>query len=294
MTILCIGEMMVEVAARADGAARIGFGGDTFNTAVYLARCGHATSYLTVFGDDPWSATARAVLNSEGIGDADCPTARDETMGLYAIRTDASGERSFTYWRQNAPARGLFGRWYSDSVGARLQSARLIYLTGITLWLYDDQSLRNLFALIGTARAAGVCVAFDGNYRPRLWGRDRTAARAVYETMLRQTDICLATAEDEQALWDDACAEDSASRLLALGIGEVVVKAGEKGAFIGDGTWIGTVPDPNPVDTTAAGDSFNAAYLGARLSGLPARDAAVAGNDLAARVIRHPGALLPK
>jgi len=294
MGVLCLGEMMVEVAARPDGTARMGFGGDTFNTAVYLTRLGQPTGYLTAFGDDPWSALARAALAEEGVSDAACPTAPGETMGLYAIRTDAAGERTFTYWRQNAPARGLFGPWYGPAVEDCLLSATLVYLSGITLWLYDAPSSDRLFALLAKARAAGVRVAFDGNYRPRLWGADRGAARAAYARMLRLTDICLATDEDERALWDDASATDSLARLRDWGVAEVVVKSGPKGALLTSGIWVPTTPDPAPVDTTAAGDSFNAAYLAARLSGQPPEAAAAAGNALAAKVIRHPGALMPR
>lgn len=294
MTVLCLGEMMVEVAARPDGTARLGFGGDTFNTAVYLARLGHPTGYLTAFGDDPYSAMARAALAEEGVSDAGCPTATGATLGLYAIRTDGRGERTFTYWRQNAPARGLFGPWFSDGVEARLMQAGLVYLSGITLWLYDAPALDRLFALLAKARGAGAKVAFDGNYRPRLWGADRGATRAVYDRMLRLTDICLATADDEQALWDDASPSQTVARLQRAGVAEVVVKSGPDGALLGTGEWVATTPDPSPVDTTAAGDSFNAAYLAARLSGASAAQAAAAGNALAAKVIRHPGALMPR
>lgn len=294
MGVLCIGEMMVEVAAAPDGSARMGFGGHTLNTAVYLARLGQPTGYLTAFSDDPWSAMARAALAEECVSDAGCPTAAGGTMGLYASRTDGRGERTFTYWRQNAPARGLFGQWFSGEVEARMLEARLIFLSGITLWLYDPPSLDRLFALLDRARAGGATVAFDGNYRPRLWGEDRSLAQEAYARMLRATDICPATADDEQALWDDASAEESIARLQRMGAVEVVVKVGSEGALTGSGAWVRTVPDPAPVDTTAAGDSFNAAYLAARLSGSTQHAAAAAGNALAAKVIRHPGALMQR
>jgi 2-dehydro-3-deoxygluconokinase len=49
-----------------------------------------------------------------------------------------------------------------------------------------------------------------------------------------------------------------------------------------------------PVDTTAAGDSFNAGYLAARINGAMPRDAAAAGHRLAGAVIMAPGAVIPK
>jgi 2-dehydro-3-deoxygluconokinase len=292
--VLCIGELMVELSCRPDGTARIGFGGDTFNTAAYLSRLGQPTAYLSAFGDDPWSDDARALLLAEGVDDSACPVVAGRTMGLYAIRTAASGERSFTYWRDSAPVRDLFGTAYSPVVEAAILSARLIYLSGVTLWLYDTAGLDRLFGLLAQARQAGATVAFDGNYRPRLWGTDRTRTQDIYARMLALTDICLATYDDEAALWDDTDPKASLARLGGAGIPEVVVKCGAEGAWISPHTRVATIVIARPVDTTAAGDSFNAAYLSARLGGLPPAHAAEAGNRLAGVVVTQPGALIPR
>ena len=293
MTVLCIGEFMVELSQAADGTVRLGFGGDTLNTAVYLSRLGRPTSYLTALGDDPFSAEARALMDSEGVNHSSTPTAPGRTMGLYAIRTSPTGERSFTYWRDRSPARDLFGALFSDEVEQAILSARLVYLSGISLWLYDGPSRDRLFSLLSEARSRGAQVAFDGNYRPRLWGSDPVPTRVVYARMQTLTDICLATADDEAALWGDTSAETTHARLTATGIPEVVVKCGPEGALIAPGNRIATEANPRPLDTTAAGDSFNAGYLAARLSGQTPAMAAAASNRLAGRVIAHPGALIP-
>jgi 2-dehydro-3-deoxygluconokinase len=294
MTVLCVGEMMIELSRAPDGALRMGFGGDTFNTAVYLARLGQPAAYLTAFGDDPWSAEARGLLRAEGVDDSACPTAAGRTMGLYAIRTTAAGERSFTYWRDSAPARDLFLPPLADGACTAIRSARLIYLSGITLWLYDAAGRERLFAALAAARRQGARVAFDGNYRPRLWGPDPRQARPVFAAMLEMTDICLASDADEALLWGDAGPAATLDRLTRAGVGEVVVKCGAEGALLTGGTAVPTAANPAPVDTTAAGDSFNAAYLAARLAGHDPRAAAAAGHRLAGRVIAHPGALIPR
>lgn len=294
MTVLCIGEFMVELSQAPDGAARVGFGGDTLNTAVYLSRLAQPTAYLTALGDDPFSAEARALMDGEGVDHSASPTAPGRTMGLYAIRTSPEGERSFTYWRDRSPARDLFGTLFTDRVRQTILSARLVYLSGISLWLYDPPGRDRLFSVISEARSRGAQVAFDGNFRPRLWGPDLAATRAVYARMLALTDICLATADDEAALWGDTDAEATHTRLVGSGIPEVVVKCGPEGALVAPGRLVATEANPRPVDTTAAGDSFNAGYLAARLSGRAPDLAAQAGNRLAGRVIAHPGALIPR
>jgi len=294
MTVVCIGELMAELSLDNDGTARMGFGGDTFNTAAYLSRLGQPTSYLTVFGDDPWSFEARMLVAAEGVDDSASPVATGRTLGLYAIRTSAGGERDFTYWREAAPARGLFGDFFSDRVAQAVLSAQVIYLSGITLWLYDAASLDRLFGLLKNARALGAKIAFDGNYRSRLWGPDPAQARRVYARMLALTDICLATFDDEEMLWGDEEPAASYRRLIAMGASEVVVKCGPDGAMIASTRSIPTRRNTGPVDTTAAGDSFNAAYLTARLLGQDQALAAQAGNRLAGQVIAHRGALIPR
>lgn len=294
MTVLCIGEMMVELSRGPDGAARFGFGGDTFNTAAYLSRLGQPTAYLSAFGDDPWSTEARTLMQAEAVDHSACPTVSGRTIGLYAIQTADNGERSFTYWRDSAPVRDLFGSAFSPQVEAAIRSARLIYLSGITLWLYNPAGLDRLFSLLAGARQTGAKVAFDGNYRPRLWGHDRLPTQGVFARMLALTDICLATDDDEAALWDDVDPVSTHARLTAAGVKDVIVKCGAKGALIAPGVLISTKAILAPIDTTAAGDSFNAAYLAARLSGQTRAAAAAAGNRLAGHVIAHQGALLTK
>lgn len=291
--ILSIGEMMLELSRAPDGTLSSAFGGDTYNTAVYLSRLGQATGYVSALGDDPWSDEARACLKREGVDDSLVMTAAGRTIGLYAIRTTPDGERSFTYWRDSAPARDLFGALHSPAIDAALRSAQLIYLSGISLWLFGQAGRSRLLAALRQARMAGARVAFDGNFRPRLWGKDMEAARKAYAATLALTDMCLATAEDEALLWGDGSAEETRRRLSGIGIAEVVVKMGVAGALAGPGTHVPTTPLARPVDTTAAGDSFNAAYLDARLRGLAPEDAAAAGNRLALRVISYPGAIIP-
>lgn len=291
---LCIGEMMVELSQESEGRFRCGYGGDTFNTAVYLSRLGQPTSYLSAFGDDPWSTEARCALRDEKVDDSACPTAAAQTIGLYAIRTTSDGERSFTYWRDSSPARNLFGYLFSEQVLQTILQAKLIYLSGISLWLYDAPSLDKLFSVLAQARASGTLVAFDGNYRQRLWGDDAEKTRAVYARMFDMTDICLATHDDEALLWSDANPVASHERLSSHGIPEVIVKAGPEGAWIAPTVLVETRPNPRPRDTTAAGDSFNAAYLAARLAGRSPRIAANEGNRLAGHVINYPGAIMPQ
>jgi 2-dehydro-3-deoxygluconokinase len=300
--VVALGECMVELTRGPDGRYGLAFGGDTFNTSVYLARAGAAVAYATRLGDDPYSAGIRDLARREGIDVGLVGTATGRMPGLYLIEIDGSGERSFWYWRDRSPARELLdpGAPGAETVLAALAQAPAVYLSGVTLSLYSPAALDRLAAALVDARANGGLVVMDSNFRPRGWAGDVARARATFERFWCLADVALPTFDDEQALWGDASPQATLARLAALGVGEIAVKVGAAGAHVAlAGTTTGTVlhvPCPavvTPVDTTAAGDAFNAAYLAARLAGASPAAAALAGHRLAAVVIAHRGAIVP-
>jgi 2-dehydro-3-deoxygluconokinase len=136
----------------------------------------------------------------------------------------------------------------------------------------------------------------DGNYRPRGWQNDPDKARDVLRRFWVLSDLALPTFDDEALLWGDADATATIARLRALGLREVAVKLGHDGALVATQGVPIAVPVPAhiaPVDTTGAGDSFNAAYLAARMQGRSPAVAARDGNRLAGVVIQHRGAVVP-
>jgi len=293
-----IGECMIELSPRQGGLFGLGFGGDTLNTAVYMARLGIKVDYLTALGDCPFSDQMLATWQAEGVGTAEVRRLPGRVPGLYLIQTDSAGERRFSYWRDRAPARELFQLPDTDALLATIESAYdLVYLSGISLSLYGDDGRAKLTQALDALRRRGGRVAFDSNYRPRNWP-DVATARDTMAELLRRSDIALVSADDERALWGDPDTTTTAKRIQALGVGEVVVKsAGDSAVLLVKGARAATVPperDVKPVDSTAAGDSFNAAYLAARLADAPPLDSARSGHRLAAAVIQHPGAVIPR
>ena len=295
--VICVGEVMVELSRGNDGRYGQSFGGDTFNTAVYLARAGIPAAYATAMGDDPYSDALMALATAEGVNGDLIRRVPGRMPGLYLIETDAKGERKFYYWRETSPARELFELPNWASVAETLLSARLVYFSGVTLSLYSNTGIGRFLAALELARKQGVKVAFDGNFRPRGWKGDVVRTRAVFAEALKRVDIALPTFEDEAMLWGDTNPEATVERLQAFGIGEIVVKNGSSTALVADKNGREHVPVPEvvePIDTTAAGDSFNAAYLAARLNGEAPVAAAAAAHGLAGQVIRHRGAIMPR
>ncbi len=295
--VIAIGEVMVEMARGSDGRFGMACGGDTFNTAVYLARAGIDVSYATALGDDPYSDGILSLAAAEGVKTELVLRAPGRQPGVYLIETDPKGERRFYYWRENSPARDLFELPDWGRIAETLLTARLIFFSGITLSLYSNVGLGRFLAVIEMARKQGVRIAFDGNFRPRGWKGDLARTRTVFLEALKRCDIALPTYDDEAVLWGDPSPEATVERLQAFGIAEIVVKNGPNSALIASGGRQEFIPVEEvvkPVDTTAAGDSFNAGYMAARLSGENPATAAAAGHRLAAEKIRHRGAIMPR
>ena len=298
--VISIGECMVELARGGDGRFGLGYGGDTFNTAIYLARAGVGVAYATLLGDDPYSQGVLDLARAENVATDLIGIVPGRNAGLYMIETSMAGERIFHYWRDRAPARELFCGESAFAVASAMNDARLIYLSGITLSLYDAHALDALEAALRAAKICGARVAIDGNFRPRGWGADdagRDRARQTFERFFRLADLALPTFDDEQALWGDATIEATVTRLQSWGIAEIAVKRGRDGALIASDGVVKTVPvvaEVKAIDTTAAGDSFNAAYLAARLRGSAPDSAAREGHVLAGAKIAHRGAIMPR
>lgn len=284
---------MIELREEADGRLSRGYGGDTFNTAVYLARLGTRTDYITALGDDSWSDELIAAWNAEGVGTERVLRLPGKLPGLYIIQTDSKGERRFSYWRETAAARLLFQASEAESVINAIDTYDLVYLSGISLSLYGDDGRKRLFDVLRDARSKGRRVAFDTNFRPRGWP-DPDIARAAFRQAFEHADIILASTEDLDLLFGSSGVDE----LLAFpNRAEIVLKFPDLTCRVlsqGEDIVVPGKPADDVVDTTAAGDSFAAAYLNARLSNESPQSAAAAGHRLAGQVVRYRGAIIPR
>lgn len=295
--IATIGECMIELRHSDAQTLKLGFGGDTLNTAVYLTRLGMAVDYVTALGDDRYSDEMVSAWQAEGVGTGLVARLPGRLPGLYIIRTDDRGERTFTYFRSAAAAKDMLRDGRDREVARRLAGHACVYLSGVTLSILDVAQRERLLDLLTGLRAGGARIAFDGNYRPVGWSSAEDA-RQWMTAVLRHCDIALPTLDDEQRLFGDADAGACIGRLRGLGVREIAIKMGAAGAIVAQGeeipTTVPAVAVEKVVDTTAAGDSFNAGYLSARLAGRDPGAAGTLGNRLAAAVIQHPGAIIPR
>jgi 2-dehydro-3-deoxygluconokinase len=291
--VAAIGECMIELCEHPDGRITRAFGGDTLNTAVYLARLGVPVDYITALGDDPWSDEMLSAWQAEGVGTGTVIRLPGRLPGLYIVQTDQHGERRFSYWRERAPARDLFALPQTRCLCSGLAQYAHIYVSGVSLSLYGNAGRAVLFAALSEARTGGAKIVFDANFRARGWP-DGDEARTAYATVLRLVDILFASVEDLSQLFGP----DWQSKLdQHWQHAEIVLKLEHPACrikFGGETLEIAAEMVPQVVDTTAAGDSFAAAYLGARLEGYAPPAAARAGHVLARTVVQHRGAIIPR
>jgi len=295
MRFLAIGECMAELAPTdKEGDYHLGFAGDTFNTAWYLAQCAPQleVSFLSAVGDDAISAKMTAFMRDTGVGDQYVRTIPGRTVGLYLISLER-GERSFSYWRGQSAARGL-----ADSpkvLGDAMAMADVIYFSGITLAILPPESRATLLNALRDARAAGRTIAFDPNLRPKLWASTTEMTQEITRGAA-VSDIVLPSFEDEARWFNDADPKDTAKRYQQTGANIVVVKNGSKPVYYCEDTVAGELsvtPVKNLVDTTAAGDSFNAGFFASYAIGGTLPNGVKFACALSRAVVQHRGALVP-
>ncbi|WPY96215.1 sugar kinase (plasmid) [Limimaricola variabilis] len=296
--VLFVGEPMIELSVPEDrDTARLGVAGDVLNAAIYMRRAlppPARIELVTALGQDRFSDRIEAFMRAHGVG---CDRVRrdpERGPGLYAIETDAAGERSFAYWRDASAARRMFGADDAPDFSA-LDGASHVFLSAITLAILTPAIRAALLNRLEEMRAEGVTICFDSNYRPRLW-ESVEAARASVARAWSITDIGFPSIDDEMALFGESEAE-ATRRLRGYGMSLCVLKRGAEGPLLLAPRQAGPAPDyaraDRVVDTTGAGDAFDGTFLGAWLGWRGTREALRRAHEMASRVVAAPGAILP-
>jgi 2-dehydro-3-deoxygluconokinase len=293
--IICIGECMVEFYDADDGSWHRGFAGDTLNVAWVLRALFNEQiqiDYLTRVGSDQVSQDMLDFFESMGIGADFIQTDLDRTVGVYTISLDGSGERSFSYWRGESAAKRLASDL--SLLSAAVRKTDMIYLSGITAAIVDSKGRKNIMSCLKAAKANGSLIAYDPNYRKKLWSSWDSMQEFTSE-ITKLADIMLPTFGDEVDAFFDESKEDTFSRLSSRGCSEIVIKDGVNPTevmFSGDKLKIEVSCAQTPIDTTGAGDSFNGAYLAARLHGHNIRTSVQRAQRVSSYVVMNRGALV--
>ncbi|MHC6647277.1 sugar kinase [Alteromonas sp. HB246098] len=292
-----IGECMAELK-KVNGVLEEGFAGDTFNSAVYLKRTfPQLDSYfVSAVGSDALSKEMLDFAQSETINTRFLFTHPDKHIGLYKIYTDADGERSFTYWRNDSAAKCLMSQ-LTDDDKASMTALDLVLFSGISLAILNTEDLPKFWRLLATLKESGTKIVFDMNHRPALW-KGRDDATALYEKAFEIADVALPGLEDFNFLYGFETVEEIINFLAPFSFKQLVIKNGASAVTLvdenGEVSEVGLTPVTNVVDTTSAGDAFNGVFLGAYLTGESPEACVNKAAKCAGFVIQHPGAIVDK
>jgi len=294
-----IGECMIELQEVEPGVTKQTFGGDTLNTAMYMARLSRyfpvKVDYVTALGLDNFSDRMVAFWEAEGVGSDLVLRQEGESPGLYYIQLDDDGERHFSYWRSESAAKKCFEYDKSEEILTRLGDYDAIYLSGISIAILTSTSRARLYKRLAQLAESNTKIYFDYNYRPHLW---KTTAEGIeaYEAILSWCDTVFVGLDELAALHDVATTEAGHKFLAGNGVRESVIRSGAEFCSIQVGHQYFDIPPEKVtkvVDTTAAGDSFSGAYMLARNTGCTVGKAARVAHRMAAYVIGHKGAVAP-
>jgi len=291
--LLCMGEPMLEfnqLPPNSDGSQQYleGHGGDTSNAAIAAARQGASVGMIAAVGQDMPGDSFIRLWNREGV-DTSCVVRSDRAQtGVYFVTHDAQGHH-FLHYRTGSAA-AMYG--VSDVPAAAIAAARMLYVSGISQGI-SASACDAVFAAIEVAKRHGVSVAYDTNYRPRLWPPARAAA--VMHAAMRSVDYALPGIEDVRTLTGLTEPEAMLDFYLRLGARAVILKMGEAGAWVATAKRRTLVPafPVKAVDATGAGDTFCGSFLARILAGDAVEDAARYASVAAALKCTGYGAVGP-
>lgn len=246
----------MEFNQQSSGLFAAAAGGDTSNVAVAAARQGIPAGYLSAIGQDAGGDALMRLWAEEGVDTAWVRRDALHPTGVYFVTHGPAGH-DFAYYRTGSAASHYAS---VDVPEDAVRAAGILYASGISQGI-SASAADAVFHAIGVARAAGVGVAYDTNYRPRLWPARRAAA--VIHAAIAQANIALPGLDDAMALTGLDDPDAIADFYLRLGPRVVVLKMGARGTLLAtpdDRERVAPFPC-TPVDATGAGDTFGGAFL---------------------------------
>jgi len=283
-----IGECLVEFSDLGEGQYQVGYSGDVLNALAAAGRLGLRTGLLTALGDDPFLPGLLEVLETEGIDRSRVPVLEDKPNGIYFIHLDESGIRRFHFVRNTSAARETFTCQDLSTLIDFARSARALLFSSIPLAVMKD---REKFLELLHAIKGETILAFDLNVRRRLWDDVRDLI-GPFEELAPLLDVLFVTDEDDEILFGQRPAVEAIEDYVRRGFRQIVFRRGGAPTLVKNESESFGVPVPHVshiVDTTGAGDAFNAGFIAAMLRQHASFECAAMGNAAAAASLESRG-----
>lgn len=292
--IVALGEPLLEFNALETGGLRdvrkyeVGWGGDTSNYSIAARRLGGDVGYICRIGDDEFGKVLLDLWQREGVDSNHVIVEENGYTGIYFISRQGD-DHEFTYYRQNSAASHFS---MADVPADYIRQAKIFHTSGISQAI--SASCREaIFHAIDLAKEGDTLISYDPNVRFALW-KPELGRRIIWET-IRQADLVMPSLEDARLLTELTEPRAIVQELLASGPKVVALKLGGEGALVANQDIIEHVPPfkVDVVDTTGAGDTFDAAFAVRYLAGHDLIECAIFANAAASLVAAGMGAVLP-
>jgi 2-dehydro-3-deoxygluconokinase len=288
LDLIGIGECLVEFSDIGSGQYQIGYSGDVLNALAAAGRLGLSTGLLSAIGDDPFTDGLRHIFDIERLDLSHAPVLEGKPNGVYFLSIDAMSLPTFHFLRQNSAAREMFNCQSLDSLIAYVRSARALLFSSIPLAVIKDRD--KLFELLRAVRGETI-LAFDLNIRRVLWN-DLNELGGLLGELAPMIDVLFITNEDDTILFGPRHASETLTEYVQRGFRQVVIRRGGAPTLVHSNGENFEVPVPhvqNIVDTTGAGDAFDAGYIAAMLRNHHAYECTSMGNATAAVSLESRG-----
>lgn len=299
LDIVGIGEVLIDFIATEPvsyieaSTFRKFFGGAPMNTLIGAVRLGLAVGAVTVVGDDPFGYFLLKELERNGVDVSRVKVKRDvRTTLAFVVNDPETGERMFIFYRSPWVKRTSVDSLSPEDIDCDyISSAKILHVSGFALSV--NPSRKAILDAAVCAKKRGVKVSFDPTLRLDVWRSEKTI-KAVYGKVLRLSDIAMFSREEAEFTFGTSEPERAADKALRYGVEIVGIKLGERGAFVKtkDGRKVyAPAFKVKPVDTTGAGDGWNAGLLLGVIKGWDLEKCVKIANAVGAFVVTKHGAI---
>tara|TARA_X000000368_G_C23000350_1_gene698672 strand:- start:650 stop:1546 length:897 start_codon:yes stop_codon:yes gene_type:complete len=291
--ICSIGECMIELSNSKKNLYSQSIAGDTLNFLSYLENKIFDTSYLTAIGTSEVSKRTLTFIKNKKIKLNLIFQINKHELGLYLIENSIRGEKIFYYWRDNSAARFFFNNHDITKYFTKLKKFDYIYFSGITLSLFESKKIDNFVILLNLLKKKNTKIVFDLNIRIRRWSKPKL--NSYFSKILPFVDILFCSGEDLK-LWKGENNSKTFNNLIhKYDINHGIYRNNAKlnYSFYKDKKYlIKNKIVHKVVDTSGAGDGYNAAYLSNFIKFNDVQKALKVASEIGTKIVMKKGAIV--
>ena len=293
INVCSIGEAMIEISNIKNSLYNQSFAGDTLNFCNYLDKKKLNAFFLSAIGKSEINQSLLNFVKSKKISTKYIKQINQFEIGLYLIKNKDNGEKQFFYWRDESAAKQYFNNIDFLNLYKELKNFDYIYFSGITLSIIHISKLNNFIKLLKLLKSKKIKIVFDFNIRPSRWNKKNL--NIFLDSVLKFVDICFLSGEDMN-YWKNKNNIKSYEQIVRkYKLKHSIFRKNAKFTYVFLNKTRYVFKNKllkKVVDTSGAGDGFNAAYLSNFIVNNDPVLALKAGSSLGSKIVMKKGAIV--